>query len=137
MIINLNDTDIFPNDTISIIYDDGCPVCSYYISISRIEEKFGKVNLIKARNNLKILDYLKSTNIDINEGMIVVFDKKINFGSDAINIISILGRKDSFINNVMISIFKYKVISQLLYPLLMFQKSRFILWIKDIIIREE
>ena len=51
MIINLNDTDIFPNDTISIIYDDGCPVCSYYISISRIEEKFGKVNLIKARNN--------------------------------------------------------------------------------------
>ena len=118
MIINLNDTDIFPNNTISIIYDDGCPVCSYYISISRIKEKFGKVNLIKARNNLKILDYLKSTNIDINEGMIVVFDKKIYFGSDAINIISILGRKDTFINNVMISIFKYKVISQLLYPLL-------------------
>jgi hypothetical protein len=118
MIINLNDTDILPNDTISIIYDDGCPVCSYYISISRIEEKFGKVNLIKARNNLKILDYLKSINININEGMIVVFDKKIYFGSDAINIISVLGRKDSFINNVMISIFKYKVISQLLYPLL-------------------
>ena len=118
MIINLNDTDIFPNDAISIIYDDGCPVCSYYISISRIEEKFGKVNLIKARNNLKILDYLKSINININEGMIVVFDKKIYFGSDAINIISVLGRKDSFINNVMISIFKYKVISQLLYPLL-------------------
>ena len=118
MIINLNDTDIFPNDTVSIIYDDGCPVCSYYISISRIEEKFGKINLIKARNNLKILDYLKSINIDINEGMIVVFDKKIYFGSDAINIISILGRKDSIINNVIISIFKYKVISQLLYPLL-------------------
>ena len=118
MIINLNDTDIFPNDTVSIIYDDGCPVCSYYISISRIEEKFGKVNLIKARNNLKILDYLKSINIDINEGMIVVFDKKMYFGSDAINIISILGKKVSFINNIMIGIFKHRVISQLLYPLL-------------------
>ena len=91
-------------------------VCSYYISISRIEEKFGKVNLIKARNNLKILDYLKSINIDINEGMIVVFDKKMYFGSDAINIIQ--SWVSSFINNVMISIFKYKVISQSLYPLL-------------------
>ena len=53
------------------------------------------------RNNLKILDYLKSINIDINEGMIVVFDKKMYFGSDAINIISILGKKVSFINDIL------------------------------------
>ena len=118
MIINLNDTDIFPNDAISIIYDDGCPVCSYYISISRIEEKFGKVNLIKARNNEKILDYLKLVNIDVNEGMIVVFDKKIYFGPDAVNIMSILGKKDSFINSIIINVFQYRIVSQIFYPLL-------------------
>tara|TARA_B100001059_G_C17724087_1_gene522426 strand:+ start:555 stop:959 length:405 start_codon:yes stop_codon:yes gene_type:complete len=118
MIINLNDTDIFPNDAISIIYDDGCPVCSYYISISRIEEKFGKVNLIKARNNEKILDYLKLVNINVNEGMIVVFDKKIYFGPDAVNIMSILGKKDSFINSIIINVFQYRIVSQIFYPLL-------------------
>ena len=118
MITKLQDTNIFPNDMISIIYDDGCPVCSYYISISHIEEKFGKVNFIKARNNQKILDYLKMVNIDINEGMIVIFDNKIYFGSDAINIISILGKKDSLINNVIINIFKYRIVSKLFYPLL-------------------
>ena len=118
MITKLLNADIFPDDMISIIYDDGCPVCSYYISISHIEEKYGKVNLIKARNNQKILDFLKLENINVNEGMIVVFDKKIYFGSDAINIISILGKKDSLINNVIINIFKYRIISQLFYPLL-------------------
>jgi hypothetical protein len=118
MIINLNDTDIFPNDAISIIYDDGCPVCSYYISISRIEEKFGKVNLIKARNNEKILDYLKLVNINVNEGMIVVFDKKIYYGPDAVNIMSILGKKDSFINSIIINVFQYRIVSQIFYPLL-------------------
>ena len=118
MIKELYNTDIFPNDVISIIYDDGCPVCSYYVNISHIQEKYGKVNLIKARNNQKILDYLKTENINVNDGMIVIFDNKIYFGSDAITIISILGKKNSFMNNITIGVFKYRIVSKLLYPVL-------------------
>lgn len=94
MIKRLAEQHIFPVNEISIIYDNGCPVCSFYISISHIKEKFGKVNLIKARDNQNILNYIKSMNIDINEGMIVIFDNKLYYGSDAINIISILGKKN-------------------------------------------
>jgi len=118
MIIKLLNADIFPDNMISIIYDDECPVCSYYVYISHIEEKFGKVNLIKVRNNQKILNYLQLTNININEGMVVIFNKKIYFGSDAITIISILGKKNSLINNIIINIFKYRILSQLFYPIL-------------------
>ena len=50
--------------------------------------------------------------------MIVVFDKKIYYGYDAINIISILGKKDSLKNRIVISIFKYRIVSKILYPLL-------------------
>ena len=60
------------------------------------------------------------TNININEGMVVIFNKKIYFGSDAITIISILGKKDSLINNIIINIFKYRILSQLFYPVLKF-----------------
>tara|TARA_B100000029_G_C17600922_1_gene965732 strand:- start:4830 stop:5234 length:405 start_codon:yes stop_codon:yes gene_type:complete len=118
MVINLENNETFPENEISIIYDNGCPVCSYYIEFSHIEEKYGKINYIKARNNQIILNYIQSINIDINEGMIVVFDKKIYYGYDAINIISILGKRDSLKNRIVISIFKYRIVSKILYPLL-------------------
>ena len=118
MIKNLTKQYIFPENEISIVYDDGCPVCSYYISISHIKEKFGKINFIKARDNQKILHYVNSINIDINEGMIVIFDNKLYYGSDAINILSILGKKTSFINFIIINIFRFRLVSKLLYPLL-------------------
>ena len=118
MIINFVEKHIFPDNEISIIYDNGCPVCSFYISISHIKEKFGKVNLIKARDNHKILNYVNSLNIDINEGMIVIFNKKLYYGPDALNIISILGKKNSFINFITANIFRFKFFSVLIYPLL-------------------
>jgi predicted DCC family thiol-disulfide oxidoreductase YuxK len=118
MIKNLTKQYIFPENEISIVYDDGCPVCSFYISISHIKKKFGKINFIKARDNQKILDYVNSINIDINEGMIVIFDDKLYYGSDAINILSILGKKTSFINFIIINIFRFRLVSKLLYPLL-------------------
>ena len=118
MILNLENNNIFPSGEISIIYDDGCPVCSYYIEFSHIKKKYGKINYIKARNNQVILDFIQSLNLDINEGMIVVFEKRIYYGHNAVNLISILGEKDTFKNTVVISIFKYKIISKLLYPLL-------------------
>ena len=118
MIKSLAEQHIFPVNEISIIYDNGCPACSFYISISHIKEKFGKVNLIKARDNQKISNYIKSMNIDINEGMIVIFDNELYYGSDAINILSILGKKTSFINFITINIFRFKLFSKIIYPLL-------------------
>ncbi len=109
---------IFPENEITIVYDNGCPVCSYYISFSSIKEKFGKLNLVKARSNEDILQYVKSLNLDINEGMLVYFKNKIYYGHDAINIISILGDKNSIKNSLAISIFKNKLISKALYPIL-------------------
>ncbi len=109
---------IFPENAVTIVYDDGCPVCSYYISFSAIEEKYGKLNLVKARSNEEILRYVKSLNLDINEGMIVYFRNKLYYGHDAINIISILGNKNSIKNKLAISIFKNKLISKMLYPIL-------------------
>ena len=61
---------------------------------------------------------VKLVNINVNEGMIVVFDKKIYFGPDAVNIMSILGKKDSFINSIIINVFQYRIVSQIFYPLL-------------------
>lgn len=118
MIIDKIETKLFEENSVTIIYDNGCPVCSYYISISKIKEKFGKVCLVKARDNYDVLNYIKSVNIDINEGMILIYNKKLYFGSDAINMISILGKKDSFINTLTINIFKYNLLSKVLYPFL-------------------
>ena len=50
--------------------------------------------------------------------MIVIFDDKLYYGSDAINILSILGKKTSFINFIIINIFRFRLVSKLLYPLL-------------------
>ena len=109
---------IFPKNEVTIIYDDGCPVCSYYVSFSTIKEKFGKLNLLKARSNEEVLKYVKSLNLDINEGMIVYFEDKLYYGHDAINIISILGNKKTIKNKLAVSIFKHKLISKALYPIL-------------------
>ena len=118
MIKSLAEQDIFPENEISIIYDNGCPACCFYISICQIKEKFGKINLIKARENQKILNYIKSMNIDINEGMIVIFNNELYYGSDAINILSILGKKTTFANFITISIFRFKLFSKIIYPFL-------------------
>ena len=50
--------------------------------------------------------------------MIVYFRNKLYYGHDAINIISILGNKNSIKNKLAISIFKNKLISKMLYPIL-------------------
>lgn len=118
MIKNLTESSDFKKNEISIIYDNGCPVCNFYVSINHIMENYGKVNLIKARDNQRILNYIKSMNLDINEGMIVIFNGKLYYGSDAINILSILAKKTSLLNSITNNIFKFRLISKLLYPLL-------------------
>ena len=84
----------------------------------KIRKKNYNYSLLIGSNLLNILPKKLKIISPKAQNVAVVFDKKMYFGSDAINIISILGKKVSFINNIMIGIFKHRVISQLLYPLL-------------------
>ena len=120
MIIQNLETHPFELGKITIIYDGECPVCSAYIKISIIKKTYGEVRLINARNESEIIFFLKNLKLDINEGIVVFFNDKLYYASDAMNILAILGSNVKYLSKFINFFFKNKIFCNFIYPLLKF-----------------
>ena len=107
-----------------IIYDGQCPFCSYYAQLVRLKKSVGDIELISAREfDKKTLDEYESQGYNIDEGMLVEYQDRLYYGSDALHIISILSNQSGFFNSIVSKIFKYKNFSAIIYPFLKFGRA--------------
>lgn len=104
--------------TILLVYDKQCPACDYYCSLVRIQETVGELKLIDARESTQVMDEITRMGLDIDQGMVVKVDDQIFYGSDAINVLALLGTRSGFFNRCNYWVFRSRGVSRMLYPVL-------------------
>lgn len=110
-------------EEIFLIYDKECPACDNYCQVVRIRESVGKLTIIDARQNSKIMDEITKAGLDIDQGMVLKMGDQLYYGSDAIHALALISSKSGIFNRLNYWVFKSKKVSYFLYPVLRLMRN--------------
>lgn len=101
--------------TIILYYDKQCFFCDNYVRLLKLKENF-EIILKDARLHLSEIKQL-SNNLDINDGFVVIYEKRCFQGSLALQFLNTAVDKTTFIGKLHF-LFKYdNLFSKILYKL--------------------
>lgn len=106
-----------------IVYDGECPFCSNYVSLLRIRDVAGPVELINARTDHPIVDQLIEDGYDLDEGMAFVTHDTVYYGEECVNKLALMSTPSTFFNRLNSIIFRHRTVSKLLYPAMRFGRN--------------
>ncbi len=101
-----------------VIYDGQCILCSAYVRVARLRAAVGTVKILDARTaDIAALTW-ETFRLNLNDGMLVLYEGKHYYGSDAVNILSLLSSGSGALNRSLAAVFRYPTLSRWFYPLL-------------------
>jgi predicted DCC family thiol-disulfide oxidoreductase YuxK len=101
-----------------VVYDGQCPFCSKYVSLLRLRDTLGRVELVNARDGGPIVDEIVAAGIDLDEGMALKMSGRVYHGDECIHRLALLSTPSSTFNRINRAIFRSQAISRALYPVL-------------------
>lgn len=104
-------------DTVWLVYDGQCPVCTFYCRYVRIRETVGTLHLVDAREPSALLDEVTALGLNIDQGMVLKFKDTIFYGSDAVHILSLLGTTSGLFNRINFHVFRTRLGARIVYPI--------------------
>lgn len=111
------------NDSIIVIYDGLCIFCNSYIKLMRLRASVGPVLLLDARTDRIAQQVKQILNLDLDDGMLVIYGDQAFYGADALYVLSALTSRSNTWNATMALIFGRRWLSRLLYPVLKLGRS--------------
>lgn len=99
-----------------VVYDGECPFCARYVSVLRLRDAVGTVELVNAREDHPILTEVKALNLDLDEGMAAKIEGKWYHGADCVHALAMLTSPSNFINRLNARIFRSPELTRTLYP---------------------
>lgn len=105
-------------NTLYLIYDDECPLCRSTAHAFNIKNAVGNLALINAREPHPLVSAAYARGFDPDAGIIVIYHDQYYFGADAAHFLAMLNSSHSLLNKMIASIFRVKLFTRLLYPLL-------------------
>ena len=110
-------------EEILLVYDRECPACNAYCQVVRIRESVGDLRIVDARENSEVMNEITAQGLDIDQGMVLKMGNQFYYGSDAIYTLALIGSRSGVFNRLNYWIFKSKIASTILYPLLRFLRN--------------
>ena len=101
---------------ILIYYDGECPYCRSYKKVIDIKKKYS-FELRDARLYPKEINSLYAKGYKIEDGILMIFNKKIFQGSEALSKVDSLIYKKTFISKLYSLIIKLPFFGMIIYPL--------------------
>lgn len=77
---------------ITVIYDGDCPFCTSYVSMMRLREAVGEVELVDARGNDPRVRDVRRAGHDLDAGMVVLWQDRVFFGDGAVHLLAMLSQ---------------------------------------------
>ena len=111
-----------------LVYDGDCPFCSEYVKLLRLRESVGHVELVTARGDHPVVNYLDNNGFDLNEGIAFIERGIVYFGDQAITHLALLTTPVGFFNRFNVMLFKRPGVTAVVYPVLK-SGRRLTLWI--------
>ena len=118
------------SNKILFIYDGECPFCNSFAQLLELKSSLPSLEILDGRKDLALLTGLFSQGYDLNKGAILIKDKEILHGSDAINwICSEIKEPSNSLLEILRIIFSSKKRTNLFFPFLLWGR-RLLLTIK-------
>lgn len=99
-----------------IFYDGDCIYCQKYVEFTQIRLNLGSVALKDLRQFPNLVQALRATGIEANQGMIFIEDDRLYWGSDAVNRLSVLSKPKRKLDNIILRTLRSEKRSRALYP---------------------
>ncbi len=110
-------------EEILLVYDKECPACDNYCRMVRIKEGVGELKIVNARDFSSVMDEITASGLDIDQGMVLKMGGQLYYGSDAIHAIALISSRSGIFNRLNYWLFKSKMLSAVLYPVLRFFRN--------------
>jgi predicted DCC family thiol-disulfide oxidoreductase YuxK len=108
-----------PHDNrLSIIYDGDCPFCANFVKLYAIRKKVAEVELIDARKQPLLVQDLRSRCMDLNDGMVVIWQGRYYFGAAGMHLLSMLGTESGIFAMLNQLLFRNRRMAGIIYPAL-------------------
>jgi predicted DCC family thiol-disulfide oxidoreductase YuxK len=105
---------------LTVIYDGQCIFCASYVAFMRLRDAVGQVRLIDARTNGIAAEVRNALQLDLDEGMLVLYGGRAYYGADAMHVLAELTSTSDRWNAAMAFIFRHQWLTDLIYPGLRF-----------------
>ena len=108
------------SDKILFIYDGECPFCNHFAQLLELKSSLAELEILDGRKNLALLTKLYNQGYDLNKGAILISNKNIMHGADAISWIcsEIKDPSDSLLELLRI-LFRSNKTTNFFFPLLL------------------
>ena len=116
--------DIKVNQTLWLVYDGDCPLCSSTAKAVKIRKAVGTLHIINAREPHPIINEIHRAGLDLNTGMVLKFNDTFYHGADALNMLAMIGTKNDLFNRFNVLLFRSKFLTKIFYPI--FKTIRYI-----------
>ena len=87
-------------ETLWLVYDGECPLCSAWCKRARVRDAVGELVLVDAREPGPLMDEITALGLDIDQGMVLKFREAIYYGPDAIRMVSLLSTPSGAFNRL-------------------------------------
>jgi predicted DCC family thiol-disulfide oxidoreductase YuxK len=102
----------------TIVYDGDCPFCDRYVTLLRLRDSIGRIELLNARDGGPLVEIIGRLGIDLDEGMALVMNGEIYHGAECLHRLAFLTTSSGAFNRVNAWMFRSAMASRLLYPVL-------------------
>lgn len=109
--------------SVTVIYDGDCPFCLRYVRLLRLREGAGDLKLLNAREHPALARQLRDQGFPLDDGMVVRIAGRTYHGADALHVLAMLSTPSDFFNRVSGFIFRSRILSGLIYPVLRLGRS--------------
>jgi predicted DCC family thiol-disulfide oxidoreductase YuxK len=107
-----------PQEPSLIVYDGECIFCQNYVKFMRLRETVGPVELLDARSDDPRVRQFWQQGLDLNSGMLFVYQGRTYHGHEAISTIASLSSDSTFFNRFNRLALSNRRGAALIYPLL-------------------
>ena len=108
---------------IVVVYDGQCIFCQSYIKLMRLRASAGRVLLLDARQRNIAGQVKAALNLDLDDGMLVLYGDLAYWGADAMHILGTLTSTSDLWNAATAFVFRRRWLARLLYPPLKIGRS--------------
>lgn len=101
---------------LTLIYDGECPFCSRFVELYRIRRNVGRVNLVDAREHPDAVRDVRSRGLDIDEGMVGIWQGRFYYGQEAVSLMAMLGAEGGLFARANRLLFLNPKVAATIYP---------------------
>ena len=103
---------------IVVVYDGDCPLCSSYVSMTRLTKAVGRPTLVNARERPELVRALAESGVNLDAGMAVYYQGRLYVGSEAVHLLALLTTPVDLANRVAAAVLGQPSLARGLYPFL-------------------